>query len=122
MGKPYYGFGPAAHSYDGANTRSWNIANNALYIQSMMHGETPAEKEILNPSQKLNEYIMTSLRTMEGMNLEHISNEFGEDAVKEVLNSLKKFDQQFYHEGEKIILTKSGKLFADGIASELFRV
>ncbi|PWT99648.1 MAG: coproporphyrinogen III oxidase [Bacteroidetes bacterium] len=122
MGKPYYGFGPAAHSYDGINTRSWNIANNALYIKSISAGQIPFEKEELNDSQKLNEYIMTSLRTMEGMSLLKITDEYGEDAAEKVLKTLKKFEDKIYRAGDNIILTKTGKLYADGIASELFVV
>ena len=73
QGKPYFGFGPSAHSYDGKNRRRWNIANNALYIQQLKMGELPAEEGQLNLTQQTNEYIMTSLRTMEGLNPETIT-------------------------------------------------
>ncbi|HRD58979.1 MAG TPA: radical SAM family heme chaperone HemW, partial [Ferruginibacter sp.] len=64
--KPYYGFGPSAHSYDGNKTRRWNVANNALYIQSIEKNILPQEEEILTPAQQMNEYIMIGLRTIEG--------------------------------------------------------
>ena len=68
QGKKYIGFGPSAHSFDG-NTRWWNIANNNIYIDSINKGVIPFEKEELTSTQKLNEYIMISLRTAEGLNL-----------------------------------------------------
>ena len=119
--KPYYGFGPSAHSFNGTDTRSWNVANNALYIQSLMQNNIPAEKEVLTPVQRLNEYIMTSLRTMEGIDLGYIQSRFGETHRQRIL-----FAAQPYI-GEKVILsnhaiklTNAGKLFADGIAADLF--
>ena len=120
-GKKYYGFGPSAHSFDG-KIRKWNIANNALYIQSLKNKLIPFEEEILTTTQQLNEYIMTSLRTMEGLNLDIIKEKFGE----KVKNDLKVASDKWKAGGklvvnnEKIILTKEGKLFADGIAADLF--
>ncbi|MEI9934169.1 MAG: hypothetical protein WDM71_04820 [Ferruginibacter sp.] len=63
QGKNYFGFGPSAHSFDG-KCRKWNIANNSLYIESLQKNIIPFEEEILTSTQQLNEYIMTSLRTM----------------------------------------------------------
>jgi oxygen-independent coproporphyrinogen-3 oxidase len=60
----------------------WNIANNALYIQSLQKDIIPFEEEILTETQQLNEYIMTALRTMEGINTKYISTKFGEAAGK----------------------------------------
>jgi oxygen-independent coproporphyrinogen-3 oxidase len=113
-GKKYLGLGPSAHSYNGIS-RQWNISNNNTYIESLSENNIPFEKEILTPAQKTNEYIMTSLRTAEGLDLKKIpSSEF------------RILSQKFIEEGKMIEennflkLTKEGKLFADGIASELF--
>ena len=76
QGKKYYGFGPSAHAFDGKK-RQWNIANNALYIQSLKNNTIPFEAEILTSTQQLNEYIMTSLRTMEGLSLAIVEEKFG---------------------------------------------
>lgn len=117
-GDLYYGFGPAAHSFDGKNKRRWNIANNALYIQSLKNNTIPFEEEVLTPTQQLNEYIMTSLRTMEGLDLSKLS--------KEVSDKLQAASRKYEATGKirseqgKIILTNEGKLFADGIAADLF--
>ena len=57
--------------------RKWNIANNALYIRSLQKNNIPYEEELLTKTQRLNEYIMVALRTMEGVDLEKVSVEFG---------------------------------------------
>jgi len=120
-GEPYYAFGPAAHSFDGKKRR-WNIANNALYIQSLEKGVTPFEEETLTETQQLNEYIMTSLRTMEGLNLDHVSKTFGEEKKNILQSAGRRFQStgKLQIENARIILTKEGKLFADGIAADLF--
>ncbi|HEX5023935.1 MAG TPA: radical SAM family heme chaperone HemW [Agriterribacter sp.] len=121
QGKPYYGFGPSAHSFNGTDTRSWNIANNALYIQSLASNIIPSENELLTTVQRLNEYVMTSLRTVEGVDLNYIQTQFGKPAEIKILSATKP------HMNEKLILkdnhlklTTIGKLFADGIAADLF--
>ncbi|MBP6022709.1 radical SAM family heme chaperone HemW [Ferruginibacter sp.] len=120
-GSTYYGFGPSAHSFNG-KSRKWNIANNALYITSLQKNIIPFEEEILTATQQLNEYIMTSLRTMEGLDLALIAEKFGNDAKLKLQAAGKKWEagEKLKTENEKIILTKEGKLFADGIAADLF--
>jgi oxygen-independent coproporphyrinogen-3 oxidase len=122
QGKPYYGFGPAAHSFNGKNIRRWNIANNALYIQSLQKDEIPFEEEILTPVQQLNEYIMTSLRTKEGLNIKKVTNEFGDDKAKKIMEQSRKYalENLIKEENEFLILTKKGKFLADGISADLF--
>ncbi len=121
QGEKYIGIGPSAHSFNGTE-RSWNIANNRIYIQSLQQNEIPSEKEILSISQKLDEYIMTSLRTIEGMDLNFIAENFssGErERIEKLLeNNVEK--ENFFRLNDRIILTDKGKLFADGIAVELF--
>jgi oxygen-independent coproporphyrinogen-3 oxidase len=121
LGQPYYGFGPSAHAFN-SRSRRWNIANNALYVQSLKNNLIPFEEEILTPTQKLNEYIMTSLRTMEGLDLIVIKEKFGEKISMDLKKASEKWKlgEKLMVENEKIILTRDGKLFADGIASDLF--
>jgi len=121
QGKPYYGFGPSAHSFNGIDTRSWNIANNALYIKSIREEVLPVEKEVLTETQKINEYIMTSLRTMEGIDLDLVQLKFGEHMAGNVKKKAGRFSQErIFIANDFIRLTDAGKLFADGIAAELF--
>lgn len=123
LGKKYIGIGPSAHSYDGEK-RGWNIANNSLYLKAIQNNELPIETEILTISDRYNEYIMTGLRTIWGVSLERIENEFG----LEYLNYLKKQSQKFLDDDllsiENNILkpTPRGKFLTDGIASDLFYV
>jgi oxygen-independent coproporphyrinogen-3 oxidase len=121
-GKPYAGFGPAAHSFDGINKRRWNIANNSRYIQSLEEGNIPFEEETLTPTQQLNEYIMTSLRTIEGMELQQIKKLSAKSNATIILKACEPFIQsgKMKFDSEKFTLTDNGKLFADGIASDLF--
>ncbi len=120
-GELYFGFGPSAHSFDG-KARRWNVANNALYIQSMQKGTIPFEEEVLTPTQKLNEYIMTSLRTMEGLDLDLVSEKFGKEFRDKLEVGSGKWEagQKIRLQESKLVLTKEGKLFADGIAADLF--
>ncbi len=121
QGKNYYGFGPSAHSFDG-NNRRWNVANNTKYIQSIEQNTVPYEEEKLTVTQKLNEYIMTSLRTIEGIDLKKIEQDFGQKINAELQGASIKWQKgnKLFADNSKLILTTEGKLFADGIAADLF--
>jgi oxygen-independent coproporphyrinogen III oxidase len=117
QGKKYLGLGPSAHSFNG-ESRQWNISNNNTYIESLEKNEILFEKEILTQSQKANEYIMTSLRTIEGLDISKIPEAMSHD--------LRASSKKFIESGKltlkenKLLLTREGKLFADGIAADLF--
>ena len=121
LGKKYLGIGPSAHSYDGVS-RSWNVANNALYLKAIQKGELPRKVELLSQEDRYNEYIMTGLRTIWGVSLVRIEQEFGPD----YLNYLKQQSQKFISDGLLIFTdgilkpTLKGKFLTDGIASDLF--
>lgn len=121
QGKPYLGLGPSAHSYDG-QSREWNIANNARYIAALADGTLPvAEKEWLTPIQQLNEYIMISLRTKEGIDLVTVNRRFGQAAADSLQRrALRYLQTGMMTQKESLVLTKEGKLLADGIAADLF--
>jgi oxygen-independent coproporphyrinogen-3 oxidase len=120
-GVNYLGIGPSAHSFNG-ESRQWNISNNSKYIDGIELKKVPAETELLTTENKINEYIMTSLRTSKGMNLQLITLKFGSDYANEIYNSLEPFiEKEWVTINEQIVtLTREGKLFADHIASELF--
>lgn len=121
--KPYLGLGPSAHSFDG-NDRQSNISNNALYIQSIEKGELNFEKEVLTKAQQYNEYVLISLRTMWGTDLEYIKTKMGSDYVTYCLSEADRFieSRDLRKEENKLYLTDKGKLFADRIAGNLFKV
>lgn len=121
-GQHYLGIGPSAHSFDG-DSRRWNIANNALYIKQIQNGQTAIqEEEHITKEQHLNEYIMTSLRTMWGCDLKIVAKDWGNDYATELKKNAIQFIEQhrIIESEQKLILTHAGKLIADGIALELF--
>ena len=115
--KKYLGLGPSAHSFNGTERR-WNVSNNNIYTTSINKDIIPFEKEELTATQKLNEYIMTSLRTMEGLKLDNVENierlKLQSESKKYIDSGLMKL------ENNSLILTRKGKLLADGIAAGLF--
>lgn len=120
-GRPYLGFGPSAHSFDGRQKRRWNLAHNPGYIKAIRDNEIYWEEEQLSPRDLYNEYVMLQLRRSEGLDLRSIQNLF----------------PPFYHLAEPIlmqycasghlvvqdnrfVLTPQGKLLCDRISMECF--
>lgn len=120
-GVPYLGLGPSAHSFNGIS-RQWNVANNQRYIQALQEDKIPLEKEELTLSQQLNEYIMTSLRLLEGCDLNVVEEKFGADKKQTILREAERFLhlKWMIEQNHALILTREGKLFADRIAGDLF--
>jgi len=118
QGKKYLGLGPSAHSYDGVS-REWNIANNARYIAEP---GLIGEKEVLTAEQRLNEYIMIALRTVEGVDLRTVKERFGGRQAEELRRRAEKYvvGAKLRVVAGSLQLTREGKLLADGIASDLF--
>jgi oxygen-independent coproporphyrinogen-3 oxidase len=121
-GIEYIGFGPSAHSFDGVS-RQWNISNNSLYIKNVNDtNESYFEKELLSEADQFNEYILTSLRTIWGIDAEVLKNKFS----SEIIHSFNRNINTYISKGmvtftnNQYVLTSNGKLFADRIASELF--
>jgi len=123
LGKKYIGIGPSAHSYDGIS-RSWNISNNTIYLKSLEENKLPCETEILSKADRYNEYIMTGLRTIWGVSLDRIENEFGTTYLEYLTNQAQKFleDNLLSIEENVLKATKKGKFLTDGMASDLFLV
>lgn len=122
QGKHYLGIGPSAHSFNG-HSRQWNIANNAKYIEKIEQKQIPAEIEQLSLANQYNEYIMTSLRTIWGTNLQRIQEQFGTEFQTHFLQNILPFEQEGYviQAKQQFQLTLKGKLLADKIAMNLFR-
>jgi oxygen-independent coproporphyrinogen-3 oxidase len=121
--KKYIGIGPSAHSFDGVR-RGWNINNNPKYIKSIEQDIVPMEVEVLSATDKYNEYVMTGLRTIWGVSLTRISEEFGPKFKDYALMQADKFIEQhlLYIDDEILKTTKKGMFLADGIAADLFMV
>jgi oxygen-independent coproporphyrinogen-3 oxidase len=121
--KKYLGIGPSAHSFNG-NSRQWNIANNALYISSIENDTVPYESETLSTSTQYNEYMMTSLRTIEGCSYDYVLTNFGEPALARTKRIADNFIEkgQLMEQENSLQVTQQGKFFLDGIASDFFEV
>ncbi|MBO4738263.1 MAG: radical SAM family heme chaperone HemW, partial [Bacteroidales bacterium] len=128
--KPYLGLGAAAHSYN-INSRQWNVAHvdkYVKYVQDICMNEQQQrvyaryenllyEKEILSPVMRLNEYLMTALRTDQGVDLDKIESMF----LPQLLHKLSAVNADHYIVANNhIALTRKGFLFADNIAAKLF--
>src|SRR5690606_9926736 len=120
-GIPYLGIGPSAHSYNG-RARQFNPSNNMAYIKSLKKGELLFELEELDKTEALNEYLLTSLRTIWGIDIPWVNANYQRDYLNEkkleiihlVQEGLIRIDEQ------NLVLTRRGKLLADGIALKLF--
>lgn len=121
LGKKYIGIGPSAHSYNGKE-RSWNIANNTLYLKAIQENNLPNEIEVLTKTDRYNEYIMTGLRTIWGVSLKRVEFEYGERYLLYLLEQSKKYihSEHLQIEADVLTTTKKGKFLSDGIASDLF--
>jgi len=123
LGGHYAGFGPSAHSYNGYS-RQWNVKNVSAYINSKGNpADFKDEQEFLSNIEKYNEYVMTSLRTVWGCDTEHIRNVFGKESESYFLERIRKYvnDDLLMENNGIYTLTIKGKLYADGIASGLFK-
>ena len=116
----YLGIGPSAHSFDGAN-RMWNDSNNMTYLQKIEAGKLAYTLEALSAKDRANEYIMTALRTKEGITLQKLISElnYPEEKLNEILPWL--IQNGWIEEtADQISLTSSGKLLADEITLKIF--
>lgn len=121
--KKYLGLGPSAHSYNGLS-RQYNVRNNQGYLKSISQNIIPATVEMLSREDKINEYLLTTLRTSWGVNLDKLEHEFSfnlRDANSPYINRLLENKLANITNGN-LVLTKAGKLLADKIASDLFIV
>ena len=118
---PYLGVGPSAHSFDGKN-RGANPSSNSLYLKSIENGTPPFAVDNLTEDERLNEYILTGLRTLWGIDFEFIHRDFGHDLLSSKKSILSQMDSEGWllWQDKKLSLTKSGKLLADSIAAALF--
>jgi oxygen-independent coproporphyrinogen III oxidase len=118
-GIEYLGIGPSASSFNGLQRQN-NIANNALYIKGINNNLPIAEEEILTHEQKINEYIMIGLRTIEGINLQNLKSICTQKEYENILKiANQKLDLLMINENS-IALNNKGKLYADGLACDLF--
>ncbi|TVR40384.1 MAG: radical SAM family heme chaperone HemW [Bacteroidia bacterium] len=122
-GVPYLGMGPSAHSFK-PGKRYWNPANTSQYIEAMQKGKFFWEGEELTEEDACNEYVMTSLRTSGGCDLQKVYDEWGKEVADTLSRRAEKHIRhgKILRKGQMLTLTRDGKFFADGIAADLFIV
>lgn len=120
MDVKYLGLGPSAHSYN-LTSRQWNISNLHVYLDEISKGKVPYEKEILTPKEKYNDFIITSFRTMWGLNLEKLVLNFGTSYKNYFLKKVKKYlDENFcIQNNDQIKLSEKGMFISDHIMADL---
>ena len=120
-GKSYLGIGPSAHSFDGLS-RSWNVSNNNKYLKGMSSKEPLIEREVLTKADRYNEYLMTGLRTENGVSLGYVNENFGSH-FKELLEKeaqVQIASQVLFWDGDTLKVARESMFLVDGIASNLF--
>ena len=119
--KTYIGLGPSAHSYNG-HSRQWNISNNLKYINALKNNSIPFEIELLSQTDAVNEYLMTGLRTIWGIDLNYIKSAFGDIFVVNFINKSKNMiESELMIQKDSIFaLTRKGMKISDRIISDLF--
>jgi oxygen-independent coproporphyrinogen-3 oxidase len=115
----YLGLGPSAHSFNNYS-RQWNIKNVNSYISSIKNNKPFFEGEELSVRTRFNEYIMTSLRTMWGLDLDFVEKTFEKEGVDYIINMARKFKDYglMKQENKNLVLTNQGKMISDNIISE----
>lgn len=134
---PYIGLGAAAHSYQRKHlekkekdasqltvARSWNTANLETYISSIRKGERPFESELLDLDTRYNDLITTALRTRDGINIQKLREEFGNNYAKNFVHeAAEKMNRGLMErEDEHIRLTRAGLYISDDIMSDFMQV
>ncbi len=149
----YLGLGPSAHSYN-QKSRQWNIRSNKKYIdaiarlykdirqivlydtvlqdfeKSFIYNEysskdlLPYELEVLSDKDHINEYIMTGLRTIWGLDTHYIKNKYNYNILEYCKKDIQDFVSKGYLTLETNILksTSEGFKLTDEVSSRLFVV
>jgi oxygen-independent coproporphyrinogen-3 oxidase len=120
-GQPYLGFGPGAHSFNGFEKRRWNVSNNPNYIRQVTESSTYFEEEMLDEKQRVNEFLMTRIRLLEGVSMDEMLRLFGKTYCDSVFQVADTWNKNWYHwQNNSLILTLEGKIISDQLASDLF--
>lgn len=119
--KPYLGLGPSAHSFDGKN-RFWNVTDISKYIRIEKKQDDILQKEPLSQNDKINEYLMTGLRTYKGIDSQYIQDTFNNNLAKHINTHITPFIDSGHvkQDGSRFYLSKKGMFISDRIISELF--
>ncbi|KQR93648.1 coproporphyrinogen III oxidase [Chryseobacterium sp. Leaf180] len=123
-GKEYLGIGPSAHSFNGSDRRSWNVAHNKKYIDQIAASNLPEEHEILTEKEHFNEMLMIGLRTKKGVSMDRLKTDFSADIFEKLIMNIKSkiYSESLVIENNYLKIPEEKWFSADGIASDLFMV
>ena len=123
LGEKYLGLGPAAHSFDGHN-RAWNIPSISKYVEAIEQANPAIETECLDKNTSYNDFILTGMRTMWGVNLVVLESRFGTSMKDYCMRNVQKYiNQGFVTNNDNVLkLTREGIFISDGIMSDLMCV
>lgn len=120
---PYLGIGPAAHSFDG-HSRQWNVSSLNKYMAGVQNNRNYYDREILSETDRYNEFIMLSLRTIQGIDLTYLQNKFGKSALdfclKQAQNNL--YYNNLAIENNRLKVTKKGFYILNLITEAMFKI
>lgn len=122
FGAPYLGVGPSAHSFDGTQ-RAWNVAHLKKYIQGIKERKPVLESEVLNEQQRYNEFVMTRLRTMWGVNRTDVEKQFSAPYHKAFARALERYSGSgllLIDDKEQVRLSRKGIMVSDAIIADFF--
>ncbi len=116
LGTPYLGLGPSAHSYDRLS-RQWNVSDLGGYLQAMEKGEPCYEREILTPEDRLNDYLITRIRTRWGVREQEVVDLSGAEAWRRVEDAARPFLETgcLALSDGNLVLTRSGIMISDRV-------
>jgi oxygen-independent coproporphyrinogen-3 oxidase len=119
--KSYLGLGPSAHSFD-LNSRQWNVASTTKYIEALQQGKILFDKEEISNTDQYNEFVMLGLRTQWGIDIKELQSKFGQEKTQYFQKQIRKYlsQEKLVFENGIYRLSNQGKIFADGIAGDLF--
>ncbi len=122
-GIKYLGFGPSAHSFDGEH-RWWNVSSLPKYITGVNSEKLDVEMEDIDLTTKYNEYIITGLRTVWGVDLDTLKTKFGYELYSYFLQNAERYFNLNYlkKDNTNVTLTHKGIFISDGIMSDLMKV
>lgn len=125
QGQPYLACGPSAHGYDGVR-RYYNTPRLASYIKARgdVEGAGLQRIEVLTKDERYNDFVLTRLRTMAGLDIEALTATFGTEYQAYLLQEALPHLQRGYlvQEGATLRFTREGIFLSDAIMADLMRV
>lgn len=117
-GAEYLGIGAGAHSFNGEE-RHWSAQSLSEYIAQRKY-----ESEVLTAKDHYNEYVMTSMRRCEGIDLRVIESRFGQQRFKTALAAAQRWiaSGDLVVDGHNLKIPTSRFMLSDAVIESLFEV